>query len=242
MSLGFREERKRKKRRFRWTLMKWVLALCLIGAAGIYAYQSGSRLAESRIGQLQQEIESLSGTVDELRQRNAEQLAAVAAEKAEAEQWRQRYEEDVPKGELKTLFDLLRGKLSDGVKAERLRFVISAAANKRECDRRPEIKRFIVRTPLYRGSDDTVWFADGSISVTASGVSARDAQGNPEAWFDPAQPITVRLSHIGGKVEEFSGTLPLQHSTVIGNREYRFNLMPAARGFVQVAADSCRYP
>jgi len=242
MAWGLREERKRRRRQFRWSVFKWGLAFCVIAAAGVYAYQSGSRLAEAEVERLQREIASLSSTVAELERQNSEQQSAIAAERKRAEDWRQRYDKDVPAGEIKELFDLVQEKLSAGVAADRMRFVIGAAENQRECDEAPVTKRFLVKTPLYQGQDDSVGFADGAITVTAFGAPEKDASGNPEAWFDPAEPLTVRITHIGGKVSEFSGKLPLHPSVVLGDSEYRFTVVASSRGFVKVSGDKCKYP
>jgi len=242
MAWGLREERKRRRRQFRWSVFKWGLAFCVIAAAGVYAYQSGSRLAEAEVARLQREIVSLSSTVAELERQNSEQQSAIAAERNRAEDWRQRYDKDVPAGEIKELFDLVQEKLSAGVAVDRMRFVIGAAENQRECDKAPVTKRFLVKTPLYQGQDDSVRFADGAITVTALGTPAKDAAGNLEAWFDPAEPLSVRITHIGGKVSEFSGKIPLHPSVVVGDSEYRFTVVAGGRGFVKVSGDKCKYP
>ncbi len=242
MALGLREERKRRKNQFRWKVAKWMFAFCLIGAAGVYAYQSGSKLAETEVAKLQREIASLSSTVAELERQNSEQRAVIATERERADEWRQRYDSDVPAGEMRALFDRLRERLAAGVTAERMMFVVDAAENRRNCDDVPSSKRFLVRTPLYQGADDSVRFADGALVVTAVGAAARDAAGNPEAWFDPAAPVTVQITQLGGKASEFTGKLPLHPSVVVGAHEYRFSIVPGARGFVNVAGARCDYP
>ncbi len=242
MSLGFREDQKRRRRRMRWTLFKWTVALCLIAAAGVWAYREGSRLARSEVGDLEGEIASLRSGLADLERQNAEQRLAIEAQRAEAERWRQRYEREVPTGERKELVDLVHARLAAGVSLERLRFVIDAAQDKDDCIADPVTKRFLVRTPLYSGPDDTVRFAGGALLVTGHGVSARDSLGNPEAWFNPAEPVTVRLGHISGKTSEVAGQLPLQHSMVVDDREHRFNFTRGARGFVEVTSQECRYP
>jgi hypothetical protein len=222
--------------------MKWVVVSCLIAAAGWYAYDTGSRLARSEVAKLEQQIASLSASMTDLKQQSAEQQAEIEAERAHAEQWRQRYEQEVPTGDLKNLFDLVRGKLDSGLSVERLGFVINAAEDRDHCTADPVTKRFLVQTPLYKGPDDSLRFAEGAIVVTASGVSARDGAGNPEAWFDPAEPVTFLITHISGKRSEFSGRLPLHHSVVANDKEFRFNFTVGNRGFVQVTGQECRYP
>jgi hypothetical protein len=75
-----------------------------------------------------------------------------------------------------------------------------------------------------------------------TGARARDAAGNPQAWFDPSQPVTVRLARLGGKSLDATGALPLHRSMVDGDREYRLSIVAAPRGFAQVTLERCRFP
>lgn len=152
MAFGFREDRRRRRRRLYWTLLKWILALCLIGAAGYWAYDEGSRLARSQVTNLEREIDTLTTTVADLKEQNSKQQTEIEGEQTHANEWQQRYEREVPTGEFKEIFDLVRAKLDGGVSFERLRFVIDAAEETEECVDDPETKRFVIPTPLYRGS------------------------------------------------------------------------------------------
>jgi len=148
----------------------------------------------------------------------------------------------VPTGRVATLLNNLREKLDAGVDQDRLAFLIASAANPRTCDEQPVTKRFLVRTPLYQGANDSVSFADGAIVVTAEGVAATDAQGRVEAWFDPAKPVTLHLTRIGGDTVDKTGMLPLHVSLVAGQSEYRFAAVEGPQGFVQISGDRCDYP
>ncbi len=112
----------------------------------------------------------------------------------------------------------------------------------RDCKGEPATRRFLVKTPIYQGANDSVNFAANTITVTASGVSATDDAGNPEAWFDPALPITVQFAELGGGQSDVQGILPLHHSLVINDREHKFSIVAGARGFANVTGDECRYP
>ena len=85
-------------------------------------------------------------------------------------------------------------------------------------------------------------FAEGAVTITASGEAARNAQGQPVAWFDPAKPVTAVFSHLGGESSETNGVLPLHHAIVVGDTEYRFSLVSGARAFVQVTGEACPFP
>ncbi len=242
MSLGLREDKRRRSRRVRATIFKWTVAFCLIVAAGAYAYLSGKELSQGEVNTLKGKIASLGADVANLEQKNAALQTEISGERSRAEEWRQRYTREVPSGDLKDLFDLTQQKIESGVAVDRLKFVVGAAENRENCDEKPVTKRFIVQTPLHSGANGFVAFASSAITLTAVGVPARDSLGNREAWFDPAEPMTVRIVHIGGKTSEFSGKLPLNPSIVFGDSEYRFSIVKGSRGFVQVAGTRCDYP
>ena len=44
------------------------------------------------------------------------------------------------------------------------------------------------------------------------------------------------------KTDNKAGIMPLHHSVVSGNREYRFTIEEGARSFAKVTFDSCDYP
>ncbi|MBK8175178.1 MAG: hypothetical protein IPK66_07905 [Rhodospirillales bacterium] len=242
MSLGFREDRRRRRRRSRVILFRWILALGLILAAGAYAYQTGTRIAERNVISLEQQNTELRGTLEDLKAQTEAQAQKIAAEKATASDWQARYEKDVPTGQIKDIFDLVQDKLSNGVAADRLQSVIQQIENRRSCDKQQQIKRIHVQTPIGSGGASSTSFSNGAISVAVSGASARNAAGNPEAWFDPAAPVTVRLTRPGGKSVEATGPLPLHPAIVAGEWEYRFTLDAGPRGLVQIFMERCQFP
>ena len=140
------------------------------------------------------------------------------------------------------MFDAVRERLDGGVEESRLAFVIGAAKNERDCTATPVTRRFVVKTPIYDGPNDSVSFAQSTITVAAEGRSATDEAGNPEAWFDPVLPITLSFTEIGGKRAEIKGVLPLHHAMVRGDTEYRFTVVRGDRAFVDVTAEGCAYP
>jgi len=242
MSLGLHESRTRRRRKARWTALKWVLALGLIVGSGIYAYDTGSEIAKAQITDLQREIDALTQRITTLESENARLRADQIVAQQRLEEAKTRYAQDVPTGRVATLLNNLREKLDAGVDQDRLAFLIASAANPRTCDEQPVTKRFLVRTPLYQGANDSVSFADGAIVVTAEGVAATDAQGRVEAWFDPAKPVTLHLTRIGGDTVDKTGMLPLHVSLVAGQSEYRFAAVEGPQGFVQISGDRCDYP
>ena len=242
MTLGLHESRLRRRRRARWAALKWALGLGAIIAAGVFAYDTGTTLAEREVQELRQEIADLSARVEELDKANTDLGAEVIMAKRKLEEAERRYAADVPTGQLAQVLGQLREKLNDGVELTRLQFLIESAQNKRDCDAKPETKRFIVQTPLTTGAHDSVSFADKRVTVTALGEPARNEDGKVEAWFDPAAPVTVHFTLIGGKSKVAAGILPLHASVVLDDSEYRYTISAGQRGFVQVTGDRCDYP
>lgn len=243
MTLGLYEERARRRQRFRWNSLKWLVGFGLVAGAGYFAYDTGSSLSEQERSALSQRLAESESRTDSL-QREAAQLrySLEDAESRMAEQ-QARYDRDVPQGQIAALLSLAEEKLRQGVTPDRLTFLISAASNERDCDKAPVTKRFVVKTPLYTGANDWVAFADSTITVTAVGASAANPEGKAESWFDSAQPITISFTHIGGKTSRKTASLPFQHAIVVGEREYRFQAVAGdSRGFVEISGDSCTFP
>jgi hypothetical protein len=242
MSIGLHESKWRRRRTIRWKVVKAVLVLALLLAAGLFAYETGSMYAMRPVTRLEQQVAELSQTLAALQDENNElSVRAEAARTREAE-WQKRYQAEVPTGHSKDLFEMLRDRMAAGVETKRLAFVIEATGNARTCEDDPITKRFLVQTPLYKGANDSVSFGGETITITAQGANATNPDGNAEAWFDPAKPLTVRFTEIGGKAIERTGKLPMHHSVVVRDREYRFTVQSGPQGFVKVTGERCDFP
>ncbi len=242
MSLGLHERRAKRRRKFWWGVIKWLVAFAIIGALGVKAYYTGSDIAQRDLIAEQEKTTKLTGELAAVNQTVADLEVQLGNARKSARDWQQKYEADVPTGALKEVLDLASGKISNGVEMDRLRFLIGSAQNERSCDNAPVTKRFFVGTDLYSGANDSVSYAQSAITITAKGESAKDAAGNVEAWYDSAQPVKVNFTLIGGKSIEESGKLPLHHSVVVNDSEYRFSLTEGPRGFVIISGDRCDYP
>jgi hypothetical protein len=241
MSLGFRDQKEASRRK--WRLFRLLFTTAVLLALGVFAYQTGMVLAKREVISLRLVVDRQAAEIVALGDENAElRRQTEAAGLAEAD-WRKRYETEVPTGKSRELFALVQDQLGKGADPGRIEFLVGTAANKQSCDAVPVTKRFLVRTPLYDGANDASTFADRSIVVVALGESATDAEGNPEAWFDPAKPVVLRFIEPGGGGTEATGLLPLHHSVVRGDSEYRFAITAAERrGFVSVTAERCAFP
>jgi len=218
--------------------LAFMAAMAVVCAVGFWL---GRQSAAENVIALQQDAQAL-------RAQNAELQDSVTALRTESQTASLRYrqlEEQVSSqnlsGPLRDLGDLVRQQVSAGVDPGRLAYVIRSASPPRNCVD-PDTKRFVVTTPAYKGQDGSVSIAEGEVVVTAQGVSARGEKGEAEAWFDPAQPVTLTFTLSTGEVSKKKGTLPLSHSVVVGEREYRFTVAEGARSFVKVTYDSCAWP
>jgi hypothetical protein len=220
--------------------VRWAVALVAIAAAGTFAYDVGLRQNSHRVTELRAQVDDLFLRLQALQQRNTELQASVIVIEERMRGAQQQSQDDVQSGPLADLLARIREKLKAGVEIERLKFLVDAAANTSSCDEASATKRFMVRTPLSAGANDSVGFADGAITVTARGVSMINAQGKTEAWFDPGQPITLSFARLGGSAMEVSGTLPLHAAVVVGDSEHRFSAVRGPQGFVQITGARCR--
>jgi cell division protein FtsB len=239
----FGESRRRKRQGVLGRLVRLALVIGLLGAAVAYAYQVGVSQKESEVVRLGAEIEELREANQRLSSRAAQALQQAEQARAARARLAAEVVPEASDGVPRELTERLEARLREGVPAERLAFVIDSVTRERECDAEPVTRRFMVRTPIGGQQSSVVGFAGNRITVTGEGVPARNAQGQPEAWFDQAEPVELRFTKLGGEVETASGVLPVTHSVVVEDREWRFQIVPAEqRGFVQITGQSCAWP
>jgi hypothetical protein len=238
------EREARARRRIMWAVVKWMAALALILLAGLFAYQTGTSLAEIDVRRKNAQLVQLTAQTQTLQTENAGLRAQIAQAQQQAKEWERRYNAEMPTGDTKALLDLAKRKLAEGIDAARLTFLINAVSNPRVCDDKPETKRVQVKTPIGKaGKEASAAFADRKVTVTADGQPALDGKGQKESWFDPAQPITVHFAPLAGQAIDASGVVPLQHQMVIGDSEFRFSVdVDKSKGFATVTGERCNFP
>lgn len=223
-------------------LIKFAAVLTALVMLGFFAYETGTAFAQREVRSLREELGDLKEQRNSIDAENQNLKAQLRGAKGQVAEWSQRYQQDVPTGEARELFRLLSAQLEAGVPAKRLAFVITEAKAASECANEPTSKRFILRTKGARGKNNWVGYANSAIVVTGLGEPAMAAGNRPLAWYDPAKPVTISFTRVGGKTTEATGLLPLSHGVVLGSTEYRFNIVTGPRGFVVVTADRCKYP
>lgn len=242
MAWGFRDARRAERRRHRLRILRFFLVLGGLVALGVVAYQSGAELVRVEVAGLREEIRRQAAAIAGLNARIAELDAARAAALAREVEANARYQREVPSGPGAELYKQLQARMQEGLAAERLAFVIGNATAGDKCENQPTSRRFQPRAG-GRGAAASVSFDNSTVVVSGEGEPATNEQGALHAWFDPAKPVKITFTQLGGARSEVEGVLPLFHALVRGNSELRFSITEAdLRGFVTVTADRCAYP
>jgi hypothetical protein len=244
MSLGLSESRNRRKRRRQVVvgLVQSGLVIAVALGVGFWARDIGTEIARRDVATLETRLSDVTSEAATLRSEIVGLKAALRAEKDRVAEWRERYEKDVPSTAEAEILAAARARIAGGVPVARLASVVAMAHDDVECTPLGEPKRFIVNNEIRSGAKDSVSFASGAVTVMASGVAARNAAGQPEAWFDTAKPVTVTFSHVGGESSQVEGLLPIHHAIAVGQIEYRFSMVAGARSFVEVTGATCSFP
>lgn len=231
----------RYRRRASERKRRMVTFFVFLGIFAFFFYWLGGQIVRSSEVAYKQRAFELKDEKKNLETRLTRLDADLQTLKMQYEKLQTQYDTEVPKNELRTLTDLTRKQLQDGIDKDRLEFVIRSARPPRNCSA-PETKRFVVRTPFYRGPDSFVAFVGGSLTITGLGEAAASGTGEPEAWFDPGKPVKITFTRIGGKDVVKEGLLPIHYSMVAGDKEHRFTIAKGKRSFINVTSDSCDYP
>lgn len=242
MAIGQYNPRNRYRDRAVQRFNKTVLTLAFMAGCFGFGFFLGQQNAVVQNGTLKMEVSDLTTRL----KASQDELTSVRAEAQTAtsrlEQLRSQYEKDMPQdGPMREIVDMIRKQIEDGMAPDRLAFVIRSARPPRNCSD-PSSKRFIIKTPAYKGADSVVSVGEGAVVVSGVGVSAKSRDGQLESWFDPTQSVNVTFKTSNGDVENKGGVLPFQHSIIANGKEYRFTLTEGEKSFVKVTFDSCDYP
>lgn len=241
MSLGLSDDRNRRRRRqlVFGSMFRWGLALAVGLGVGFWAHDVGTDIAQQQVTELNVRLAEETEALEKLRSEVTGLQVALRTERDKVAGWRKRYESDVPSEQEMPILAAVRARMETGVSAERLQTVVSIARDDVACEPLGETKRFFVNNEISRGANDAVSFANGTITITGDGAAARNANNQPEAWFDPDSPVTLNFSHLGGENSQVTGLLPVHNSLAVGDIEYRFTAVAGARSFVRVTGQKC---
>jgi hypothetical protein len=242
MTLGLYDSERRYRKRMRTGVIRFFVFVVLLAGVGGFAYDIGIEQVKGRDASLRDEVTQLTRQKGELELLVSQLQEMSRTAEARSTELEQRLEREVPRGDQAKLSQLVAERLTAGVAPDRLAFVISAAQNKRVCQQ-PETKRLQPSTQVYKSPNRSVSFNSGTITVVGEGgQAAKDPVGNAQGWYDPTQPVTLRITPQGGKEITVSGVLPLHQSVVADGTEFRFTAVTGSRSFIDVTADHCNYP
>lgn len=241
MSLSYYNPNERYRKRATDRIGGFVIALSIIGVIFGFGFWLGQERARYGAGAYKVKAEELAQQNQALEQELVDLRSQTQTATARFEQLQETFDATVPEGPVRDLLDLVKKQIDEGRDPERLAFLIRSARPPRNCSE-IDTKRFVVSTPSYTGPDSQITLADGSIVITGDGASAMNDKGQPEAWYDPNKSVGLKFTTVGGQSEAKKGVLPIHHSVVVGDREYRFTISDGARSFAKVTFDSCDYP
>jgi outer membrane murein-binding lipoprotein Lpp len=218
-----------------------IAALMVLAAVGTTAFWLGRQHAAYQINSLSAQVKERETEIKNLESDLTKMRAETQTATLRFDQLQEQMNKDLPDGAVRDLVALLRQQLQDGMSPERLAFLLRSARPPQNCSD-PATRRFVPKTPAYTGSNSVASFGEGAVKITGTGTSARNKDGKEEAWFDPAQPVTVTYTSADGQTETKTGQLPMQHAMIAAGREYRFTLSEGEKSFIRVTFDSCDYP
>ncbi|MAF97541.1 MAG: hypothetical protein CMH26_02785 [Micavibrio sp.] len=233
--------RDRYKRRAADQMAGLLTVVALIAVSFGLGFWLGGKNSSYQYGVMQREVVEVNEQNLELQNTVTELRAEAQTAVARYEQVQKLYNQMAPEGPMRDLVKMLKDQVDEGRDPERLAFLIRSARPPRNCSE-AQSRRFVVSTPAYSGPESKLVLADGALVVAAEGASALNSQGKPEAWFDPSKRIKLSFALLGGQVEKKEAILPVHHSVVVDDREYRFTITDGARSFAKVTYDSCDYP
>ncbi len=242
MTFGRYNPRRRYLERDRRRNNKIIASVVIFVSLAVICFWLGRQHAAFQINSLKNETEESRTQINALQDELTKLRAETQTATSRFDQLQTQYQQDLPEeGPMRDVIELVKKQIKDGMSAERLAFVIRSARPPRNCTD-PASKRFMVKTPAYTGPDSSASFGEGAVVISGIGASTRNQAGEPQAWFDASQPVTVAFKSTEGQIDKKTAVLPIQYSMIAGGREYRFTLSEGEKSFVKVTFDSCDYP
>lgn len=240
MSFILRSHHDRYRQRARETLYRNIVLLIALAFAATLGYLAGGKKHDQESRQLSQQNADYKELATTSEEKATQAEANYQTLVIKYQQLENQYKRDVPQGDLAVLTALVKEQLDKGLGVERMVQIIRAAQPPRNCSQ-AQNKRFILSTPAYTGPESGVTFADGAITISGTGEPSINNKREKEAWFDPGKPVNIAFTIIGGKKEVKTGLLPLHHTIILRDKEYRFTISEGPRSFVVISGDHCDY-
>jgi hypothetical protein len=241
MAFILRSHRDRYRQRAQENFYRGVALLACFAAAVTLGYVVGQKKTEQENRVMREKAIELQSAANKSENEISGLRAAYQTLRVQYEQLQSTYNSRVPQGEFGQLVGLVREQLDKGLPFDRLAQIIRAAQPPQNCTQ-PMNKRFIVSTSAYKGPQSVITFGDGAITLSGNGEPSINSKQEKEAWYDPGKPVEVVFTIIGGKKEVKKGLLPMHHTIILRDKEYRFTISEGPQSFVVVTGDSCVYP
>ncbi len=219
-------------------MLNTVLACAL--AAGL-AFYLGRLQAEQSLRILHEQKKVSETQIEELQDKLTRLRAEAQTANIKLMQAHESFSEALPEGPMQELTVLLKQQIDGGVDPKRLETVLRSVRPPQNCSE-PQTKRFVIMTPAYTGPQSKMSTNEKEITLTGSGDSAKNSKGKAEAWFDPSKSVTLAFETNEGAKQEKTGHLPIYHSIILGEKEYRFTIAQGEQSFAKVTYDICDYP
>lgn len=236
-----RRSRRNEERRRAFFVAVFKLAL-VAGAFGLvawYSYEVGYRVAKGEVASLQDQVHGLTEAAKSQEEQAVGAHAALLEAQKQLQEMRTLYDQVKPSDEMREIDAEARARLAAGVDARRLALLIRAAQKPQACET-AVTKRFLVRTPRYKGpaANAMVRLSD-MVTLSADGLGGNDGR---EQWFDPDRPVKLHISSNGGKDEDITAKLPIERVVQVKNADVHFTVMAStSRGFIDVTSERCDY-
>lgn len=230
MSLGLarrKELQKRRAHRF-WVLFKSIVFLAVVLGSSYLAFDTGQEITLNNMALDKGKFERQAAKLDQMRV----DLGNKAAELNKIQLL-------LPNQEIRDLLQVVNRKAADGIRPQRMATLIAGLSKDETCSDQSQTKRFVISTPVSQQDDGSASFFRGLITITGKGSPTLNENGNPEAWYDAAKPISATFTLPGGETQEASGQLPLYHSVIVTDKEYRFTIIAGRRSFADITVRSC---
>lgn len=230
MSLGLahrKELQKRRNQRF-WTFLKVIAFLVTVIGCSYFAFDTGQEIALRSMVYSKEKIDLQTTELEKMRLELGNTEAAL-----------NKMQKLLPNAEIQNLLLVITQKAANGIKPDRMATVITGMSKDAQCSEQPMTKRFVISTPVSQQADSAVSFYRGLVTVAGKGSPTLNEDGNPEAWFDPAKQVTATFTLPGGEAQKATGILPLYHSVIVTDKEYRFTIISGRQSFADITVISC---